>query len=643
MAKLCFFVGKGGVGKTTVSAAYAVREAMAHPRSKVLLLSADPAHSLGDIFQQQFGDRPERVKLPGRGHLRVWEVNAEREFRSFLDAHKEQMLEVLESGSSLFTREDIEPLLDTALPGMAEMSALLAVHQALQSGENETIAVDTAPFGHTLRLFEMPEQFARLLEFLDLARGRDRVLAAHFGGHARPVGAKLLAEWRAMAEAVKRTLAHESEVILVTTPERFAINESIRCGAILRAQEPRIEITAVVLNRAMSGKPSCAACSRRQKMTSQARIALRQAWRGITILSANDSPAPVLGPAALAAFGEHVFGGKALRLRTAPPAAPEVRMVASKWPALKSPLTLVLGKGGVGKTTVSAAMGFHARARSKSTAVQICSVDPAPSLDDVFQTEVGHEPAAVLGDPKYMASEVDSVALFRQWAEQMRRLIGEATTTEQAGIHLDLSFEHQLLSQLLEIVPPGVDEMLAVFRILELAQQPGSRVVIDMAPTGHALELLRTPERMMAWTRLLLKTLARHRTLAFARDMGLKIAEMANGMRDLRSRLSASRQAQFHVVMLAETLPDRETERLIHELRRLGMPPSSVFVNRVIFASGDSTCKRCAAAAGWQRHTLARLSCNMKEQTVHVVRNFPREIAGPAALREFTRELWKLS
>src|SRR5207249_8115314 len=105
--------------------------------------------------------------------------------------HKQDILNVIERGS-LFTSEEISPLLDSALPGMAEMGALLAIREALQSGKYSSVVVDTAPFGHTLRLFGLPGEFAKLLDFLELAAGRDRVLAEHFGGRSQQKETKFI-------------------------------------------------------------------------------------------------------------------------------------------------------------------------------------------------------------------------------------------------------------------------------------------------------------------------------------------------------------------------------------------------------------------------------------------------------------------
>jgi len=350
--------------------------------------------------------------------------------------------------------------------------------------------------------------------------------------------------------------------------------------------------------------------------------------------------------------------------------ASEVRLVKCAWPVLDTPLALTVGKGGVGKTTISAALGFHARAAA-SMPVEICSVDPAPSLDDIFKADITDEPKPVLGDANFRASEMDSVKLFRNWADEIQQVIRESMTAESSsGVHVDLWFEREFLSRLLDHVPPGLDEVLAVFRILELlggdlpaAQVPADdalgapgvgvtpgfagagqrRVVIDMAPTGHALELLRTPERILSWTRVLLKSLAAHRKLAVVRDAGVKVAELGHRVRELLETLKSSQCTRIYMVMLAEPLPDRETVRLMNDLREMEMAEGPLFVNRVLFARDIGNCRRCGLARWWQQTTLADLRSRYPRMTLYAVRAFPREIAGKAALRKFTGELWRVA
>ncbi len=158
VARLAFFVGKGGVGKTTVSAAYAVHTALS-VRQSVLILSTDPAHSLADVLPVRLGDRPSRVKLPAsRARLFAWQINAQKEFDKFLRRQRQAILD-LAANATMFTRKEIEPLLDTTLPGMAEVAGLLALHSMLAAEKYDHIIVDTAPLGHTLRLFHLPEHF----------------------------------------------------------------------------------------------------------------------------------------------------------------------------------------------------------------------------------------------------------------------------------------------------------------------------------------------------------------------------------------------------------------------------------------------------------------------------------------------------
>jgi len=154
VTKLTFVVGKGGVGKTTVSCALALHLAARHPRQSTLLMSTDPAHSLADMLEVK--DKPGLHRLAGtKGRVFLWQVDSASEFQKFLEQNREGILNIVENGT-FFNREEIAPLLDTTLPGMAEVAGLLALRELMESGEHDHIVVDTAPFGHTLRLFELP-------------------------------------------------------------------------------------------------------------------------------------------------------------------------------------------------------------------------------------------------------------------------------------------------------------------------------------------------------------------------------------------------------------------------------------------------------------------------------------------------------
>lgn len=643
MPELAFFIGKGGVGKTTVSAAYACQRALHVSSRRVLLVSTDPAHSLADVLQKKLGGAPASIPLKDRRNLQAWEVNSSGLFRSFLDQHRRELIATIERGT-LFTAAEISSLLESTLPGMSEIAALLAIQDGLESGRYSDIVVDTAPFGHTLRLFSLPEQFLRLLNFLELSSDRDRVLAEHFGGRAGTRAPLFLQEWRAKIEALQTAFAR-ARLFLVTTAERFALNESLRCIEELKKSNPDLALHAVVLNRVISQPGKCPICRKRAAAERSARSELRQQFKAATLYVGDDPGGPILGTAALQGFGSHVFGNKPLTIKPAPPTTgkkAQLRLASVPWPRLTTPLSFVLGKGGVGKTTVAAGLAYHLRAHSPDP-VEICSVDPAPSLDDIFHTPVGDRPVSVLGDPKFQASELDSLALFRRWVDEVRAEVESATSAQYSGVHVDLSYERRLFTELLEIVPPGLDEVLAIFRIIELLGAPSRKVVIDMAPTGHALELLRMPERILVWARLLLKSLAAHRKLALAREAAVRIAELEVQARELSSALKSSRRVRIFAVMLPEPLPDRETERLLAELDRLGLSADAIFVNRIVVSEGEMKCRRCRRAAKWQAVTLADLKRRWRGKKIYAIPNFAHEVAGKRGLGSLTSELWQLN
>ncbi len=626
-------IGKGGVGKTTVSSALALHLAAEHPRAKILLLSTDPAHSLADVLQTKLSDRAKKLPASGRVHAR--QLDAESAVADFVEAQSDGILRILEGGS-LFTREELEPLLDSALPGMAEVAALLAIHDLLES-DYDDIVLDTAPMGHTLRLFELPAHLERFLRLLEVAGNRDQVLAAHFGGRATEDSQ--IAQWQRMVDRVVSAFGREhTRLMLVTSPEKFALNESVRAREQLLHAPVPLQIDEIVLNRAVTRPGKCRRCMRQAKSTQEAERFLRREFAGTSMHIAEDPGGPILGIESLRAFGKHVFEGVGLKLRFAKsPRQEELDLESAEWPSLEVPLTLAVGKGGVGKTTISAGLAFHARRKNPEVPVTICSIDPAPSLDDIFRSDVTNQPQAVLNDAKLEAAEIDAVKEYERWAGAMRQNVESATSTEVRGVHLDLSFERDLFLAVLDVVPPGVDEIFAAFRILDLVDR-GGRVQIDMAPTGHALEVLRTPARLLGWARVLLKTLAHHRTLPIARDAAVEIATVSQRVRELAASLSDPQRSQTWVVMLAEPLPDHETRRLISALGEMKTPIAGLFVNRVLFNAKG--CPRCSRRQLWQRQTLAQV--RRLRLPILVVPEFDEEIAGKRGLERLTKALWRL-
>ncbi len=329
----------------------------------------------------------------------------------------------------------------------------------------------------------------------------------------------------------------------------------------------------------------------------------------------------------------------------------KLKFAKTKWPAAKTRLSFTLGKGGVGKTTVTAALAFHERSLNKDIHVTVCSTDPAPSLDDIFQKEIGDKMVSVLGDPGLGAMEMDAVFEFRRWAARIKQQLSAGTSMQSGGLHVDLTFEKEVFAALMDVVPPGVDEVFAIFRILDLLEAKHGSVFIDMAPTGHALELLRMPDRILLWSRLLLKSLAAHRTLALAQDVAVELAGLGQRVRKLLELMRDPKQSRAWAVMLPEPVPDRQTQRLLAAIKEIGVAVDSLFVNRVLLESAPSekglldkktVCATCRRAQNWQAATLQSLQKKYGDHRLYLVRDFPVEIAGAAKLKKFTGELWQI-
>ncbi|HZU32513.1 MAG TPA: ArsA family ATPase, partial [Candidatus Angelobacter sp.] len=309
MARLTFVAGKGGVGKTTVSCALALHKAAQSPHDSTLLMSTDPAHSLTDMLQVK--DKPGAHKLAGvKGRLFLWQIDSQLEFQKFLAENREGVLNIVESGT-FFNKEEIAPLLDTTLPGMSEVAGLLAIQKLLESGAYDNIIVDTAPFGHTLRLFELPLHFQKFLNFLEVASSRDALLARRFGGRVTDPSHGFLKRWQDIVRQVKDAFSSdEAEILLVTSPETFSLNEAARSLESLKESVPEIRLGGIVLNRVVVEKSQCPHCRHRAQMVRKAEQFLKRRFPRVPRFTGPDPGNPLLGPALLARFGEALFAGR---------------------------------------------------------------------------------------------------------------------------------------------------------------------------------------------------------------------------------------------------------------------------------------------------------------------------------------------
>jgi arsenite-transporting ATPase len=321
-ARVVFLTGKGGVGKTTTAAATAAHAA--ERGARVLVVSADPAHSLGDVLGVPLGGEPRAVgpHRPGHAALAALEVDARVE----VERHWGSIRDYL---TALFRHHGIESVVAdelALLPGAEEMAALLAVDAHARSGAWDLVVVDCAPTGATLRLVTLPELATRGLR---VALKLQRALASAVTPLARAVVPVPLPDAgvfhdleRLLYERLRGIhdllLGPATTMRLVVTPERMVIDEAVRAHTDLCLFE--LACDAVVMNRLLppeaAAEPHFAAWGRRDAE----RIAeVETLFPGLPVLQAPLARDEVVGLAALAAHGAILYGGRDPAARLADP------------------------------------------------------------------------------------------------------------------------------------------------------------------------------------------------------------------------------------------------------------------------------------------------------------------------------------
>jgi arsenite-transporting ATPase len=270
-------------------------------------------------------------------------------------------------------------------------------------------------------------------------------------------------------------------------------------------------------------------------------------------------------------------------------------------------LLVFAGKGGVGKTTCAVAAALVLARRRPGARVLLLSADPAHSLGDALGVALADDERAVAGAPAGLrARELDADRALGQTRDRYRRAVEDTFDSLLGGTRFDVAYDRQALHGLIDLAPPGLDELFAVLSIVEALVErdpPFDVVVLDTAPTGHALRLLEMPATALAWVHALLAILLKYREVVGLGEVAAELVATARRLRELRALLADPARARVVAVTRAATLPQRETERLLARLRRLRIAVPAVVVNAL--TSGE--CRRCQRARRSEQRVVAAL------------------------------------
>ena len=625
------------MGKTTSAVAGALVLAERNPNKKILLVSTDPAHSVGDSLDQQIGDRV--VPVQGVGQLFAREADAERLLAEFKIKNGPILAKIADRGT-YFDKEDIRSFLELSLPGMDEFMAILELMELVKDRQYDVIIMDTAPTGHTIRLLELPGLLQQWVSILDLMMKKHRFMAKTFsrGRYLPDECDRWLETMAGDAKRVEQLLqdAAATEFVVVTIPEEMAVAESERLVAALKRL--RIPVRNLVVNHVVEQDSLCPFCRQRRAEQAGSLDRIQREFADLNILKFPQLPCEVRGVAPLRRFARCFAGG-------AHPAADEGRArpvptAVSEVPLLLPTARLVLigGKGGVGKSSVAAATALELASRFPEKKVLIFSTDPAHSLSDSFGRKIGTEITPIKEIPNLYAQEIDAPKLLVDFTRRYREAIDEIFNSFPGGGEVKVEFDREVMEHLLDLSPPGIDEVMALIEVMELMEGREFDIfVLDTAPTGHLLRFLEMPDIARDWLGAAMKVILKYQGMVRLGSIAGLVMKYAKQVRKLRKQLLDAAGAEIIVVTIPEAMGVVEMKRLLQALRRFKIACRQIVINMV---TPPSDCPFCSRKRDEERGYVREVIAQCSDYQVGCVPRLPRPVLGIRNLLEFRSILY---
>ena len=526
-----FFTGKGGVGKTSLSCAAAIH--LARQGKKVLLVSTDPASNVGQVFSQTVGNQITAIDaVAGLSALEIDPQLAAQQYRERIVGPVRGQLpdSVVKS-----IEEQLSGACTTEIAAFDEFTALLT-DAALIAGYDHII-FDTAPTGHTIRLLQLPGAWSGFIE-------------------TNPGGASCLGPLSGLekqrqryAEAVKALSDPDrTRLILVARAQKGTLDEVARTHQELSAIGLSRQYLVVngILPERESGHDVLAAAIRRHEQ--EALAAMPAVLRnlpidhlplkagnlvGVGALSSLFSDRDEAAPASIGTFANSVD-------------LPRLSTLVDEIAETGHGLVMMMGKGGVGKTTLAAAVAVALAQRGFP--VHLTTSDPAAHLTDTLSGSLDN----------LEVSRIDPQAEITRYRQHVLDTKGQDLDTEGRAM-----LEEDLRS-------PCTEEIAVFQAFSRIIREAGKKfVVMDTAPTGHTLLLLDA-------------------TGAYHREATRHIDPHLHHTTPMM-RLQDPERTKMMIVTLAETTPVLEAAGLQEELRRAGIEPWAWLINNSLSAATTSS------------------------------------------------------
>lgn len=530
VTRFLFFTGKGGVGKTSTACATAL--ALAEKGRRVLLVSTDPASNLDQVLGTELTSHP--TPIPSAAGLWALNINPEVAAHDYRERVIGPYRGLLPADVVAGMEEQLSGACTVEVAAFDEFTGYIVDEKTM--AEFDHVIFDTAPTGHTLRLLQLPAAWSGFLA----TNERGSSCLGPLSG-LKTQQEKYAAAVNALSNGQQTTL------VLVTRPDRSAIREAERTSLELEALGLANQF--LVINGVF----------RASRQDDPVAVALEK--RGLEALAALPERLRKLPQMAVSLRPFNIVGIEALRdlLSEAPPTVrestgDEAMLAVAQLPGLSSladevaaaghGLVMVMGKGGVGKTTIAAAIATELAARGHQ--VHLTTTDPAAHLSFALGADI----------PGLKVSRIDPEA---ETAAYRQRIIEKT----ESGL------DAEGLELLKEDLRSPCTEEVAVFHAFSRIVSSARReiVVMDTAPTGHTLLLLDA-------------------TGAYHREVMRNSGAMSSHLVTPLMRLKDQAFTKVLLVTLPETTPVLEAAQLQADLRRAEIEPYAWIINNCLAATG---------------------------------------------------------